>query len=220
MEPRSWPECQSSMLRGVAIYSDQELLIRFQDHPEMARYFVGLFCRHERELAAAVSRWMADPAEQVRWIHRVWLYLYRQLQELDPHTLAQQEMSQWLHHHVSDYLQRYATPYLADPSSSPPDPTSTPASLQDEWVHSLLGLSPALTCYLIQGLDALPGDLRFIVLLTDRFHWSPKQIAAQLQADGYQVTPTEVERIAEQARLRLFQTLPIDIRALYLNTKP
>jgi hypothetical protein len=92
------------------------------------------------------------------------------------------------------------------------------ASLYSDQIPTTL--SPVLSCYLRLGLDALPGDLRFALVLSDTFHWSMAQIATQLSNYGYDTSTPQVREMVNQARLQLLQQLPADIRALYGILKP
>ncbi|MDX2271888.1 MAG: hypothetical protein NW237_08045 [Cyanobacteriota bacterium] len=207
----TWPECQSSMVRGLATLTDPELLHLQKQNPEAARYFICLFCRHEQTIEHHLQQTVL-PSELPQRLHQVWQRLHRQLGQLDPRSADATNLRTWLIQQTSAILQGgvEGSPLLAAPVS----PLFSTGSL------SLARVSPALVCFLLMGLERLPGDLRFIVLLHDRFHWSTSQIAAQLKLDGYILSPSEITEKVEEARQRLFQELPADIRALYLTTKP
>ncbi|MEN9222042.1 MAG: hypothetical protein Q6M04_06355 [Thermostichus sp. BF3_bins_97] len=204
-----WPECGASIVRGVAHYSDLELLRAFQQQPEIARYFISLFCRYCTWVDGIISGYV-PPEQQAACREQVWLRLYPRLQRLDVQSLLTGDAGEgdpvlqpWLAEQTRELAQSFAG-----------------MTSEEEAPNPKTYLSPALACYLTTGLDTLPGDMRFILLLRDRFGWSPARIAAQLKADGYYLAPEEVDAIVVSARQILFQYLPADVRALYLAAKP
>lgn len=208
VEPYSdspWPECQSSMVRGLEAYSDLELLQSLRSDPKAARYWVSLFCRYHPGVEAVLHQQVSSELIGL-WRHRIWQSLYQQLLKVDPQPWAEAPQ-QWFDHQVRDLLQQAA-------ATSPmtfPQGTATP---------DLEEISPILTCYLHLGLEELPADLRFVLVLSDRFRWSAAQISAQLQSEGYSLSPRDTQQLTETARQQLFQALPADVRALYLTSKP
>ncbi|MGQ9836621.1 MAG: hypothetical protein ACUVRV_01305 [Cyanobacteriota bacterium] len=207
-----WPECGASIVRGVAHYNDLDLLRAFQQQPQVARHFICLFCRYcswvDEVIAEQVSR-----EQQAACREQVWLRLYPRLQRLEANSLLSRDpeaevapgapLKLWLAEQTRELAKSFVSPALE----------AAPEQVQPY-------LSPALACYLTTGLETLPGDVRFILLLRDRFGWSPARIAAQLKVDGYFLAPEQVDAIVVFARQMLFQDLPADVRALYLATKP
>ncbi len=224
-----WPECGASIVRGVAHYSDLELLKAFQQQPEIARYFISLFCRYCTWVDGIIADCLSGteslhlPPEQ--WAacrEQVWLRLYPRLQRLDANSLLNGDAGEgdpvlrsWLAEQTRELAQAFGGSSNGIPAEGE---ASHPQAFRVGEAESFL--SPALACYLTTGLDTLPGDMRFILLLRDRFGWSPARIAAQLKADGYYLAPEDVDAIVVSARQILFQYLPADVRALYLAAKP
>jgi len=213
-----WRECEASIVKGVAHHSDLELLRAFQRQPQAARYFIALFCRY----CAWVDGILAEhlpPEQRAAWREEVWLRLYARLQHLDVRTLQSEGggdpvLAPWLAAQIRELIWPFAgrSDGAAEGEAAPPQTASAGAAK--------LPLSPALACYLSAALDNLPGDMRFILLLRDRFGWSPERIAAQLKADRYYLAPEEVDAIVASARQLLLQHLPADVRALYLAANP
>ncbi|MEN9231864.1 MAG: hypothetical protein Q6L68_13245 [Thermostichus sp. DG02_5_bins_236] len=207
-----WPECGASIVRGVAHYNDLDLLRAFQQQPEVARYFICLFCRYCSWVDGVIAE-QVSPEQWAACREQVWLRLYPRLQRLDANSLLSGDseaevapettLKLWLADQTRELTHSFVGMTLAE-APEPAQPY----------------LSPALACYLTTGLETLPGDMRFILLLRDRFGWSPARIAAQLKADGYFLAPEEVDAIVVSARQILFQYLPADVRALYLASKP
>ncbi|WP_338038177.1 hypothetical protein [Neosynechococcus sphagnicola] len=66
-------------------------------------------------------------------------------------------------------------------------------------------------------MDQFPAILRLMLVMAQTFHWSETRIAAYLQAEGEEITPSEVQ---EQLKIgyQLLEThLPADIRTIYLQ---
>ncbi len=211
-----WPECDAPIVRGVAHYSDLELLLAFQRQPEVARYFIGLFCRYCKWVDGILAEHL-PPEQWAAYREQVWLRLYLRLQRLDVRSLLGEAAGKgdpvlrpWLAEQTRELLQAL--------DGIPAEKEAAPSQAVGGG-GTKSSLSPALACYLSAGLDTLPGDLRFILLLRDRFGWSPARIAAQLKADGYYLAPEDVDAIVASARQILLQHLPADVRALYLEAK-
>ena len=83
--------------------------------------------------------------------------------------------------------------------------------------YSLKDTSPPLWCYVEQALEQLPPMSRLIVLMAQTFHWSETRIAAYLQAEGEEISLSEVTSCLEESYRMLEAKLPADIRAIYLN---
>jgi hypothetical protein len=212
-----WPECNAPIVRGVAHYSDLELLRAFQRQPEVARYFISLFCRYCQWVDGILAEHL-PPEQWAAYREQVWLRLYLRLQRLDVHSLVEEAAGEgdpvlrpWLAEQTRELIQSL--------DGIPTRPQAS-CSLDSTRGGAKSSLSPAMACYLTAGLDTLPGDLRFILLLRDRFGWPPVRIADQLKADGYYLAPEDVDAIVASARQILLQNLPTDVRALYLEAKP
>ncbi len=208
----SWPECQASMIRGLEIYSDSQLLGLFQQDPTTARYFIGLFCRHHAAVDQILETTITDSADHPAWRHRLWTSFHYTLLALDLKSIA--TLTDWFAQQTQAILTGSLDPGAG--ASLGPWLTGSSDAPQTPIPHH----SPVLTCYLMQGLDALAPDLRFILLLRDRFAWTADQIAAQLTQEGYPLSPQEAQIMTQEARQQLFQQLPKDVRVLYLTNHP
>ncbi len=208
-----WRECEASIVKEVAHHSDLELLRAFQRQPQVGRYFIALFCRYCTWVDGILAKHL-PPQQQAAWREKVWLRLYERLQHLDTRTLPSEGgravLAPWLAAQVRELVWSFAgrSDGPAESEAIPPQTASAGMARPP--------LSPALACYLTAALDNLPGDMRFILLLRDRFGWSPDRIAAQLEAERYHLAPEKVDAIVAAARQLLLQHLPADVRALYL----
>jgi len=178
-------ECESSLLRSLSHWTDQDLLMAFQKDPQIARYFIALYCRYRDQVTSRLS--------SPRQIQQFWRQCYEGFLSLPPQTP------------LADWLPRQIPDLDAD---------------EDEQGLELPKIPPPLACYLWQGLRDLRGDWRFLVVLADHFGWTVQRVRVQLVAEGVTLSEDEVESELAQARQQLFQSLPGDIRALYLASKP
>lgn len=86
--------------------------------------------------------------------------------------------------------------------------------------YSLAQASPPLWCYVEQALDRLPPLERLILVMAMTFRWSEARIVAYLRAEGEHISTAEVRQKLGQAYQRLEESLPEDIRVIYLNKLP
>jgi hypothetical protein len=187
------------MVRGLASYSDYQLLELFQANPLSARYFVGLFCRYSPLVETLLPEFKSSKT-QILWQQYLWQHLHGWFLQvrLQPNEGLSLSLQEEIRHCLDEF--------------SIPDEQSLS---EGEAI-----LSPVLNCYLMLGLTSLAPPLRFILVLHDRFHWSVPQISAQLEREGYASSVEEVQAKIEEARQLLFQAIPVDIRALYLTSRP
>ncbi|MEN9205858.1 MAG: hypothetical protein Q6K99_06395 [Thermostichales cyanobacterium BF4_bins_65] len=178
-------ECDSSLLRSLAHWSDAEILKAFQQDPQVARYFIAIYCRYQQKVAPFLG--------SARQVQHFWRQCYLGLQQLQPETV----LEEWLVQQAKMIQE-----------------------LEDEPGLELPEIPPPLACYLWQGLTRLRGDWRFLLVLADHFGWTVQRVRVQLAAEGLILSEAEVEAELLQARQSLFQSLPGDIRALYLASKP
>ncbi len=203
-----WPECRSSLVRGLGIYSDQELVTHLQNHPEQGRYFIALFCRFERQVDAQMRTRLPPLSESQR--HWIWEQLFlglSQLQVTDPGTFS-----------LSTWMEQQVNMRMTEVEVSSQDQSER--ELVSEREQSLAAISPVLHCYVQQALAKLPPDKRFVLVLHDTFRWTEHQILTQLRQEGISLSPQATLEFIQSARQTLFQELPGDIRALYLRTRP
>ncbi len=194
-----WPECHSSIIEGLSVHPDQELLQLFQRQPTQARYFVGIVCRFSPVIESLLQARLPE-AQHTFWRRRVWQHLYTKIRSLDLYRT--EDLRAWFKAQGEQVLSQRQGVEIPEPQ-----------------LNAASELSPALSCYLTDGLAQIAPDLRFILILSDRFQWTLEDITSQLIQEGYEVSVEETQNLLAEARHQLFEALPVDIRALYLTTK-
>ncbi|NJK64891.1 MAG: hypothetical protein HC921_21285 [Synechococcaceae cyanobacterium SM2_3_1] len=203
-----WPECRSSLVRGLSIYSDHELVTHLQNHPEQGRYFIALFCRFERQLDAQLRTYPLQLTESQR--HWIWQQLFLELSQLRLSHPEGLTLPTWFAQQVDRLM---SVVEVAPKEQSDQESFS-------EREQALAEISPVLGCYIQQALAKLPPDQRFVLVLHDTFRWSEHQILTQLRQEGFPLSSAATLNLIQEARQTLFRELPGDIRALYLRTRP
>jgi len=178
-------ECESSLLRSLAHWTDPDLLTAFQKDPRVARYFIALYCRYRDQVALRL--------QSPRQVQRFWRRCYEGFLSIPAET----KLAEWLSQQIDQLHEE-----------------------EDSTDPELPRIPPPLACYLWEGLTHLRGDWRFLLVLADHFGWTIQRVRVQLAAEGITLSEAEVESELIQARQQLFQSLPGDIRALYLASKP
>lgn len=203
-----WPECRSSLVRGLSIYSDYELVTHLQNDPDQGRYFIALFCRFERQVDTQLRTYPLQPTASQR--HWIWQQLFLGLSQLHISNPEALTLSTWFAQQV-DRLMGAVEESAKEQSEQ---------ALFSEREQALAEISPVLRCYVQQALAKLPSDKRFVLVLHDTFRWSKHQILTQLRQEGVPLSAQAMLELIQEARQALFRELPGDIRALYLRTRP
>ncbi len=203
MQIPHFSESNHPLVRSLSHHSDNELLNLFQSHPEIGKYFVGIFCRYSPVVYTLIWHSARSPVQADYLFALTWRHIYYELRGLDlkassgdPEPLTLQN---WLINMTAFCINEIQLP-----------PT--------EAIHySLHTTSPPLWCYVEQALNQVSPLLRLIVLMAQTFHWSETRIAAYLQAEGENITPGDVVNFLQEGYLLLEDRLPTDIRAIYLG---
>ncbi|MEM9154644.1 MAG: hypothetical protein AAGB13_06330 [Cyanobacteria bacterium P01_F01_bin.33] len=200
-EKHGWV-CQTAFIRALGGASDRELLEQFQQQHHTGRYFIALVCRYERRVNEILEIYIPQSNRLNHYSRYVWQHCFRTWQTWDLRKLtADIDLDTWLQSAIPSALKQLAETRRG--GSALPTEIASP-------------LSVPLWCYLMQALETMPGDLRFILVLSDVFRWTPRQIAQQLTVEGYTLAETEAEPIVNRARGLLWQMLPSDIVSMYV----
>ncbi|MEA5620263.1 sigma-70 family RNA polymerase sigma factor [Cronbergia sp. UHCC 0137] len=203
MQIPHFPEANHPLVKSLFHHSDQELLNLFQRYPDDGRYFTVIFCRYSPIVYTLIRHSARSPVQADYLFALTWRHIYYQLGGLDLNNpkIAQEALTlqNWLINITAISINEIELP-----------PT--------EAIHySLTATSPPLWCYVELALDQLSPLLRLIVLMAQTFHWSETRIAAYLQAEGENISPTEVASFLQEGYRILEDKLPADIRAIYLG---
>ena len=197
----TFPECNHSLVRSLAHYSDQELLTLFQRHPDAGQYFTAIFCRYSPMVYTLIRHSARSPVQADYLFAQTWRHIFYELGGLDlrsPDGEAAFTLQNWLLN---------VTAVCINQAELPPV----------EAIHyNLQAAPPPLWCYMERALDQLPPVLRLIVLMAQTFGWSETRISAYLQAEGDAMSPAEVRVRLQEGYQLLEENLPDDVRAIYL----
>ncbi|MEY3222067.1 MAG: hypothetical protein RLZZ203_923 [Cyanobacteriota bacterium] len=203
MQIPHFPEANHPLVKSLFHHSDHELLTLFQRYPDSGKYFTVIFCRYSPIVYTLIRHSARSPVQADYLFALIWRYIYYELGGLDlkPRATGQDAltMQNWLIN---------TTAFCINEIKLPPT----------EAIHySLKDTSPPLWCYVEQALEQLPPMSRLIVLMAQTFHWSETRIAAYLQAEGEQISPSDVASCLQESYQMLEDKLPADIRAIYLG---
>jgi DNA-directed RNA polymerase specialized sigma24 family protein len=193
-------EANHPIVKSLAQQSDQELLTLFQRYPETGQYFIALFCRYSPMIYPVVQRSAHSPVKTDYLFALVWRHLFNQLSGLDLSQLqAGLNFQAWLLNTTAAHMNQVELPPI------------------EEIHYDIKAASPPFWCYLDRALDALPPDLRLIIVMAQTFNWSETRISAYLQAEGEIMSPAEIRQRLQQGYQLLEKHLPEDIRSIYLS---
>lgn len=203
MQIPHFPEANHPLVKSLFHHSDHELLTLFQRYPDSGKYFTVIFCRYSPIVYTLIRHSARSPVQADYLFALIWRHIYYELGGLDLKSGATGQgaltMQNWLIN---------ITAFCINEIKLPPT----------EAIHySLKDTSPPLWCYVEQALEQLPPMSRLIVLMAQTFHWSETRIAAYLQAEGEQISPSEVASCLQESYQMLEDKLPADIRAIYLG---
>ena len=203
MQIPHFPEANHPLVKSLFHHSDHELLTLFQRYPDSGKYFTVIFCRYSPIVYTLIRHSARSPVQADYLFALIWRHIYYELGGLDLKSGATGQdaltMQNWLIN---------ITAFCINEIKLPPT----------EAIHySLKDTSPPLWCYVEQVLEQLPPMSRLIVLMAQTFHWSETRIAAYLQAEGEQISPSEVASSLQESYQMLEDKLPADIRAIYLG---
>lgn len=201
-------------MKSLFHQSDYDLVQNLQQDPASGRYFTALFCRYSPVVYSLIRHSARSPVQADYLFALTWRHILNELPglELPPPTEAGSpveggdaqpafSLQSWLINFTAAGINQFVVPEV-------------------ESIHySLKEASPPLWCYVSQALDQLKPMHRLIVLMAQTFHWSETRIAAYLQAEGQQISPTGVQRQLAEAYRNLEAALPEDIRAIYLGAE-
>jgi hypothetical protein len=203
MRVPEFPEAQHSIVQALSAHSDRELVYGFQQHPEEGQFFVAIFCRYAG-LSYVLIRNMARAALQTDYLFaRVWRNIFFELIYLDPGEPLEGtddfSLQTWVFNKTALCINQEEAPSIE--------------SVQ----YALDTAPPPLWCYLQVALDHLPPLQRLVLVLSQTFHWSDTRIAGFLQSEGELIEREALPQIKGEAHEALIQTLPQDIKAIYLT---
>lgn len=198
-------EREHPLIAPLLTCPDQELLSRWQQHPEQGQYFTALFCRYGHLVYSLLAYQAQSPIQVDYLFAKTWQSIFRDLNQslLDLSQFLSETtatLQPWILNHAAASIHHQEVPGI-------------------ESIHySLSDASPPLWCYLELALSQLSSQSRLTVLMSQTFHWSEQRIAAYLQDKGEEISVEQVWEQLQQGYQQLQTLLPTDIQALYLES--
>jgi hypothetical protein len=198
-------EREHPIIAALMSCTDQELLRLWKQHPDRGQYFTALFCRHAHLVYSLLAHQASSPLQVDYLFAKTWQSIFRELSQSpadSPHffTATTVSLQSWILNHTAAVIHQQAVPGI-------------------ESIHYLLSdAPPPLWCYLEVALSQLPALPRFMVLMSQTFHWSEHRIAAYLQAEGEDLSVDQLSIQLQQSYQLLQDLLPGDIQSIYLDS--
>ncbi|MGB3298630.1 MAG: sigma-70 family RNA polymerase sigma factor [Phormidesmis sp.] len=232
MKIPTFPECDRALLKPLIHLSDYDLVDKLQKLPTDGRYFTALFCRYSPVVYSLIRHSARSPVQADYLFALTWRHILNELGGID--LASFQSIAQPLDHSP-------VQPSDSEVDSEIPQRSSTPKAFSlQAWLigltaahinqavlpdvadihYALQDAPPPLWCYTERALESLLPRHRLIILMAQTFAWSNTRIAAYLQAEGEQISPSDLNAELKAAYQALEQALPADIRAIYLDCAP
>lgn len=181
--------------------TDQELVAALQQYPDQGKYFTTLFCRYG-SLSYSLLRNVARSALQVDYVFaQLWRNIFYELRHLsweDPaQNLTGKSLQPWIVNKIALCVNADEIPAIE--------------TIQ----YSLDAASPPLWCYLQTALEELPPLSRLVLVLSQTCQWQHARIAGVLQAEGEDISATDIPGKLAEAYQALQLALPEDVQAIY-----
>ena len=221
MQIPNFPECDHTLVKSLIHLSDYDLVNSLQKSPTDGKYFTALFCRYSPVVYSLIRHSARSPVQADYLFALTWRHILNELSGID------------------------LTPFKAHAQADATDSASAASSATSEfslqgWLisltaahinqavlpdvesihYSLQDAPPSLWCYTERALDRLLPKHRLIILMAQTFAWSDTRIAAYLQAEGDRISPAAVHEELTVAYRALEQSLPADIRTIYIDQAP
>lgn len=194
-----FPETEHPVIASLNEYSDHQLLVLHKNNPEQGKYFAAIFSRYHEMIYTLIISSVDFPPHADFFFAVTWERIFHQLGDLvleDSHSPELNSLQNWLIYQTALSLTQIKPP-------------STLKNQQEK-------VSPPLWCYLRVAISQLLPLWRIILMMSENLEWSTTRITAYLQAEGENITKEQVESYLEQAKNSIQQSLPQDIREIYL----
>jgi hypothetical protein len=192
------------VVQSLSHHSDRKLLTLFQNHPDLGKYFVAIFCRYAQVVYTLICHSVRSPVQADYLFSQTWRHIFYEMRglnlQLAPEDLQEgNTLQNWIINITAICINQADLPAV-------------------ESIHySRKDAPPPLWCYVGQVLDGLDPLLRLVLIMSQTFRWSEARISAYLQAEGESITPQEVKELMKKGNHTLVQNLPQDIRVIYLG---
>lgn|GEM_PF-126868 len=231
MQIPNFPECDRSLVKSLIHLSDYDLIDSMQKSPMDGKYFTALFCRYSPVVYSLIRHSARSPVQADYLFALTWRHILNELGGIDltpfkansrPNTPSASEASDSTNGATSKATESTNAEFsLQGWLISLTAAHINQAVMPDvESIHySLTDAPPPLWCYTERALENLQPQHRLIILMAQTFAWSDTRIAAYLQAEGEQISPSTVRSELGRAYQALERAIPDDIRAIYLEQR-
>jgi hypothetical protein len=191
-------EASHESIRSLQPLSDRELVNRHRQEPQQAKYFVALFCRYNA-ISYSILQHVADSQAQIDYLFAsAWQRIFQRLERLTDQELDGIIWQNWIVNITGELVGE----------------TPLPTDLQLRSGE----VSPPLRCYVEHSLQLMPPLLRLVLMMSERWDWSPAKIASQLQAEGEDIVDMDVPLYIAESKKAFERNLPIDLLDIYRET--
>lgn len=202
----TFAESSHPLIQALSVHTDPELLSLFQQYyRQKGQFFTAIFCRYAHLVYVLIKNFGRSPSQTDYLFALTWRYIFNELKRLDGSGAEMSEhqcLQSWILGQTAACINQIALPPV-------------------ESIHySLEAASPPLWCYLEAALESLSASQRLIIVMARTFHWSEIRISAYLQAEGVTLTPAAVQDQLQAGDRLLEDSLPRDMRAIYLEYEP
>jgi hypothetical protein len=197
----TFPEANHPIVKALFHHSDQDLLTLFQRYPDAGQYFTALFCRYSPMVYTLIQHTARSPVQADYLLALIWRHVFYELGGVNLRAFGEggTTFQSWLLKVTASGMNEADLPPV------------------EEIYYDVQAVSPPFWCYLDRALEQLPAATRLMVVMSRTFNWSETRIAAYLQAEGEQISPTEVRSYLQEGYRALDKLLPEDIRTIYLD---
>jgi hypothetical protein len=203
LEHSTFPEAQHDLVKPLLTYQDEDLLILWQHNLENGKYLVAIFCRHSPLIYTLIEHSVSSEIKTNYIFNLVWREIFEQLPELElnPENIdipELQSLSNWLIYISSLTIAEYE-------------------SISEELIKdNLAGSYLPLKYYLEKTLDSLPPLHRLIMVMSEKFDWTPEQIMNYLEKQGETISDADLQAYLQESYQIIQALLPKDICSIYL----
>lgn len=196
-------ESSHPLVSPLLSWSDEQLVLSFQTHPDEGKFFIAIFCKYAALTYSLLTN-KAPSQIQVDYIFaRVWRNLFFELRTLTPEQMHgsnpnNQGLQAWIFNKTALSIHTEQIPAIEDV------PYSMDASPLPFW------------CYLQIALDSISPLSRLLLVLSQTFRWPHSKIIGFLSAEGEKMSALELETALNQAQTELASALPVDVQDIYV----
>jgi hypothetical protein len=190
-------EADHELIRSLQSSSDVELILGCRQKLDQAKFFTAFFCRYSAVTYSIVQH-VSSSQIQVEYIFaKAWQHIFERLQQLPEDKLNSTVWQNWVVDVAGEFLDRFKVPPV-------------------EEIHYRLAIvPPPLLCYVERSLNVMSPLSRLVFMMDNHWHWPMSRIASHLQAEGEQISDTDLPLYLAESQKAFEKNLPIALQELY-----